>query len=68
MKKVMTGIFALGLLGASSAAFAEDGDQYVENLYVGYNASVSQQAALRDAQASVFEPRAVRPFTAAEDA
>ena len=70
MKKVMIGALALSLLGASSAAFAEDGDQNIQNLYTGYNASaVTAPHIVRNAQASAFvAPRqGVQAFTQAEE-
>lgn len=55
MKKVMIGALALSLLGASSAAFAEDGDQNIQNLYTGYNANaVTAPHVVRNAQANAF--------------
>jgi hypothetical protein len=65
----MIGAFALTLLGASSSAFAEDGDQNIQNLYTGYNASaVTAPYAVRNAQASIVtgQRQGVQPFTQAE--
>lgn len=67
--KLMIGALALSLLGASSAAFAEDGDQYLQNIYSNYNANaVTAQQAVRNAQASVgaVSRQGVKSFTAAE--